>query len=256
MMKNFLLALMVFGWGKTTAQPLRLAPPQTTSTRLFALPGTKISFDFRLQGAEIRYTSDGTEPNEASTIFASPLKVSTPSCIKAKSFKTGFLPSETTTVQVLPFQSKAIDSIEMITPISKKYPANGWKTLCDKQLGDANFQQNWVGCDANEFELTLHFSKKRRLSNMAVGLLRQQKSWIFLPSAIELYDKKGKLLTSIALPAEAIELPNSTEIISLKLPKQRYKSLKIKLIALPTLPDWHPGAGSSGWIFLDEIMAW
>lgn len=241
--------------GKTTAQKLQLASPQTASQRLFASPNLKVNFDFRLQGAEIRYTTDGTEPTVASAIFTSPIKVSGPAILKAKAFKAGFLPSETTTIQVLPYQSQAFDSIS-IAPAPKKYPANGWKTLCDKQLGDANFKQNWLGFDSTEIDLTVIFSKKQPISNIAIGFLRQQNAWIFLPAAIEIYDKKGKLLARENLTVEAAALPNSMEFISLKLTKYRHKSLTIKIIALHSLPAWHSGAGNSGWVFLDEIMAW
>ncbi len=255
MLKNSLLLLMILVVGKTTAQNLQLAPPQTSSTRLFAAPDTKIDFNFRLKGAEIRYTTDGTEPTTTSSIFTHPLSISRPTTLKAKSFKTGFLPSESTTVQILPFHSRPVDSIG-ITPAPKKYPGNGWKTLCDRILGDANFRQNWLGFEGRNIELELFFTKKRPVSHIMVGLLRQQNAWIFLPSTIEVYDKKGKLVANQALPDESLELPDSMEIICVELPKHRHKYLKIKLIALTSLPAWHPGTGNAGWIFSDEIMAW
>ena len=250
-----MLFLFLLALGKTTAQTLQLAPPQTPDSRVFALPGNTVGFDFRLQGAEVRYTTDGTEPTTTSKIYANPLKIKNLKILKAKSFKNGFLPSETTTVQLLPFHSHALDSIGVV-PTPKKYPANGWKTLCDRQLGDGNFRQNWLGLEANEIELQLFFTQKRPVSHISIGFLRQQKAWIFLPAALEVYDKKGKLLASQTLPKEAFELPDGMETANIELPWHRHKYLKIKLIALPTLPAWHPGTGSSGWIFLDEIMAW
>ncbi|MBI1224889.1 MAG: hypothetical protein GC192_06595 [Bacteroidetes bacterium] len=255
-MKLHPILFLIFSLSSSTAQTLQLAPPQTPQSRIFASPGLKIAFDFRLQDAEIRYTTDGSEPTENDKIFTTPIAINDlVAIVKAKSFKPRFLPSETTTVQVLPYQSCQIDSINM-TPTPKKHMANGWKTLTDKRLGDSNFKQNWLGFDSTIINLAVDFSKKQRLSHIAIGFLRQQKSWIFLPAAIEVYDAKGKLLTSQHFPDEAKELPNSAEIISLDLSKHRYKSLKIKLIALPTLPEWHSGASNSGWLFLDEVMVW
>lgn len=250
-----LLLLLFLVLGKTSAQTLQLSPPQTTSPRLFDLPGLAIKFDFRLQGAQIRFTTDGTEPIANSPIYISPIKATGPVVLKAKAFKSGFLPSETTTVQVLPYQSFYFDSIG-VAPAPKKYLANGWKTLCDQHLGDENFMQNWLGFDSTAIILELFFSKKRPVSNLAIGFLRQQKAWIFLPTAIVVYDKKGNLLATQRLPDEAASLPDSMEIISLKFPKHRHKSLIVKLIAQKQLPTWHPGAGQQGWVFLDEIMAW
>ncbi len=242
-------------WGEIAAQPFQLAPPQTQNSRIFASPSTSISFDFRLEGANIRYTTDGTDPTENSTIYTRPLKCNGFETIKAKSFKAGFLPSEAIVVEIIGARSHPFDSIA-VAPVPQKYPANGWKTLCDNHLGDEKFQKNWLGFEAKAVELQLFFAKKYPISNISIGLLRQQPSWIFLPAAIEVYDKKGKMLLRQTLPIEATELPSDQKIVNIEMPSHRHKSLKIKLIALPTLPEWHPGAGNNGWIFLDEVMAW
>ncbi len=237
-----------------TAQDLQLAPPQTPNSRVFATKETTVSFDFRLEGAEIHFTTDGSEPTTQSSIYSNPLKTKGLETLKAKAFKSGFLPSETTTVQLLPLFSSQFDSIAL-SPAPKKYLGDGWKTLCDGKLGDGNFHQKWLGFESKEIELQLFFTQKKPISQVSVGLLRQQGAWIFLPAAIEIYDEKGRRLAGQTLPQEANELPTAQEIIPLNLPKRRYKFLKIKLIALPTLPTWHPGKGNNGWMFLDEIMA-
>ena len=46
-------------------------------------------------GAEIRYTTDGSEPNESSPIYSTPLSVSTTTTLKAKAFKELWTASET-----------------------------------------------------------------------------------------------------------------------------------------------------------------
>jgi hypothetical protein len=255
MKKQLLHLLLLMVWGQITAQPFQLAPPQTQSSRIIASPSTSISFDFRLEGANIRYTTDGTEPTENSTIYTQPLNYNGFETLKAKSFKAGFLPSEATIVELIGARSHPFDSIA-VAPAPRKYPANGWKTLCDNQLGDENFQKNWLGFEAKAVELQLFFAKKHPITNISIGLLRQQPSWIFLPTAIEVYDKKGKMLLRQTLPNEATELPSDQKIVNIKMPTHRHKSLKIKLIPLTTLPEWHHGAGNSGWIFLDEVMAW
>ncbi len=48
-------------------------------------------------GATIRYTVNGTEPTESSTIYTAPIPVSTTTTIKAKGFATGLVPSVTAT---------------------------------------------------------------------------------------------------------------------------------------------------------------
>jgi hypothetical protein len=46
-------------------------------------------------GAEIRYTTDGSEPTLASTLYAGPISITKTATVKAKAFRDGFLPSKT-----------------------------------------------------------------------------------------------------------------------------------------------------------------
>ncbi|MCA9382185.1 chitobiase/beta-hexosaminidase C-terminal domain-containing protein [Candidatus Dojkabacteria bacterium] len=47
-------------------------------------------------GAEIRFTTDGTEPNETSTMYFQPVELTETTILKAKAYKTNFTPSLTT----------------------------------------------------------------------------------------------------------------------------------------------------------------
>lgn len=253
MTRLLLLLFLVLVADRLSAQTIQLALPQTPSSRLFASDTATVTFDFRMNGAEVRYTTDGSEPNSGSTIYTNPLKINGLATIKAKSFKQGFLPSETVNVELVQTGRHHFDSIA-ISPSPKKYMANGWRTLCDKQLGDDNFRQNWLGFNGKEAEFELFFHKKQKASQVSVSLLQQQGAWIFLPQKIEIYDKKGRLLSSQILPKAANEQAPGQEITNLNFPRRRYKTLKIKLIALSELPSWHSGKGNTGWFFLDEIM--
>lgn len=247
--------LCLLAFGQTMAQPFQLSPPQTPSTRLFATADKTLAFDFRLAGAEIRYTTDGSEPTALSLIYSKPLTIKGLATVKAKSFKPGFLSSATTTVQLMKPGGIPIDSVA-ISPAPKKYLAKGWKTLCDGQLGDGNFQKNWLGFEEKAVEAKIIFAKKTKVSQLAIGYLQQQGSWIFGPAQVQVYDEKGRLLASQTLTDAALEQASAQTAISVALPKGRHKALTIKVLALPSIPDWHPGKGGTGWLFLDEVLVW
>jgi len=60
--------------------------------------GTKsLSLAHADQGVSIRYTTDGTEPTATSTEFSAQVSVNKTMTVKAKAFRTGFLPSKTVT---------------------------------------------------------------------------------------------------------------------------------------------------------------
>lgn len=48
-----------------------------------------VSISCTTDGAEIRYTTDGTEPTSTSTLYSSPINISTTTTLKAKAWKTG-----------------------------------------------------------------------------------------------------------------------------------------------------------------------
>lgn len=63
-----------------------------------ALPTPKVvSISCGTSGAEIRYTTDGTDPTEDSALYTGPFQVMSNQTVKAKAFKAGLLASETVT---------------------------------------------------------------------------------------------------------------------------------------------------------------
>lgn len=54
-----------------------------------------VSLACTTDGAEIRYTTDGTEPTEASTLYTAPILLTATTTVKAKAFKTAWFASET-----------------------------------------------------------------------------------------------------------------------------------------------------------------
>ena len=78
-------------------------PDNMTPTPTFNPPGgtytsqQSVSMYCALGGADIRYTTNGSEPTETSNLYSSPISVAYTNTIKAKAFKTGYNPSQTST---------------------------------------------------------------------------------------------------------------------------------------------------------------
>ncbi|MEZ5302588.1 MAG: chitobiase/beta-hexosaminidase C-terminal domain-containing protein [Verrucomicrobiales bacterium] len=71
------------------------APTITPDAKLFGT-STTATMATLTPGAEIRYTTDGSDPTAASTLYTAPLAISATTTLRARAFKAGLEPSETT----------------------------------------------------------------------------------------------------------------------------------------------------------------
>ena len=72
--------------------------------------GSQVILSTTTTGATIRYTVDGSDPTESSLIYNSPITITQSLTLKAKAFKSGYLPSQISTYnyQVLVVQSLSL----------------------------------------------------------------------------------------------------------------------------------------------------
>ncbi len=70
---------------ETFVYTLRASQPGMTGT-----PGTGITLSSLTSGASIRYTTNGSEPDGTSTLYTTPVAISTTTTLKARAFKAGY----------------------------------------------------------------------------------------------------------------------------------------------------------------------
>ncbi|HNW24755.1 MAG TPA: chitobiase/beta-hexosaminidase C-terminal domain-containing protein, partial [Candidatus Cloacimonas sp.] len=81
--------------------------PQQAATPTFNPPAgvygnpISVTISSTTPGATIRYTTDGSEPGETSTLYSAPVAVATTTTLKAKAFASGFSPSYTATASYI-----------------------------------------------------------------------------------------------------------------------------------------------------------
>ena len=248
--RSFFLLVMIWVMpGYQYAQDnIRLAPPVTKALSVFFQQSACVQFEFRMQGAVIRYTINGDEPNEYSTIYKEPICINSTVIIKAKSFSTGFLPSSSVSVQCIK-TTGAIRSIEGTNPESQ-YNKGGLKRLFDLQPGGLGPGDGWLGFRKDTIEWVIHFSKKQKTGKIHIGLMRSQGSWIFYPEIIELIFFNGKSIGQKMFTADPA--PDEKNIFSFPV-KKKISGLIVRIQNYSTLPEWHPGKGNKPWLFIDEI---
>ena len=139
----------------------------------------------------------------------------------------------------------------------------GSASIVDGVLGDVDWRKGeWTGVQGEDLVVELRSSTKRagKEIEVEIGLLKDIKSWIALPSTIEVvaHFANGQSSTgSIDLQSRALSEEPSTIMRGLVVLKFRKKSeltsVTIRLVNPGSMPEWHPGKGGASFIFLDEI---
>ncbi|NBT87759.1 MAG: glycoside hydrolase family 92 protein [Flavobacteriaceae bacterium] len=153
-----------------------------------------------------------------------------------------------------------IDPLRTITPktpFANQYSAGGPYALIDGYFGSNDFRTGtWQGYEGVDIDVIVDLGRVQTVNEVSINFLEDQRSWIFLPTEVELavgLDEQTKTIDKIELPeiTPRKESMQKTITFSLDGSLQRYIHLKAKNYG--TLPPWHLGYGGEAWLFADEI---
>jgi len=130
------------GWGYGSER--QFSTTGTVATPTFdPSPGTyastqDVSISCATPEATIHYTTDGSEPNESSDIYASPIPVSAATTLKARAYKSGWTPSDVAAgvyiiIEVPTVTTQSADSIGVSVAILHGSIANSGGENCDER---------------------------------------------------------------------------------------------------------------------------
>lgn len=216
-------------------------------------------FKHPIPGVQIRYTTDGSEPDSLnSPIFKTGLTITESSVVKAKAYKAGWYGSDVLKFSFLK-STYLPDSIRLVTLPDEKYRADGSNSLIDHQLGDLNFGGGkWLGFQ-KDMEIAMRFAQPVNLQSVTLNMMSNIGSSIFFPTEIEVWgganQSQLKLLSKIKPVAPVKDEPSLLKGIVCKFTSSQPVTY-IKVIAKPIkkIPEWHPSKGQPGWVFVDEIL--
>lgn len=257
--------LVVFGLLFAKAQDtFQLAPPFMKYPSVFFEKEAVVSLEFAQAGTRIHYTLNGLEPSENDPVYRRPLvfKNST-TTLKAKVFGAGFLPSETVEATFYK-RGLAIEQVIHDQP-HDRYRGAGYATLTDGLGGIANHgHPTWLGFQQEKITIEVRLEKPQKIRQLLLHVLKNQGTWIFLPQRIEVfylyqlpettaYVWMGTKVLDAAkmddrVACQAILMPLDGEI--------KTDRLVVKIYPLAQIPEGHPGKGTLGWLFLDEIKVY
>ena len=244
---------------KDDGKPLKLNDPQVKNTSFVFTKPLQLELSHPIKGVNIRYTTDGTDPDSTKSMIYKPgIIITQNTIIKARAYKPGWYGSDV--VQTNFYKSVYTpDSISFIAGPNEKYTADGAKTLIDKDLGGTNFGNGkWIASQ-KDLAIYMQFNKPVALHTVTLNVMRNIGSQIFLPISVEVWGGTDaahlKLLGTVKPPPPQKNDPFLVAGMDCKLEEDKPLSC-LKIVAKPiqNLPKWDPVKKQPGWVFMDEIF--
>ncbi len=206
-----------------------------------------VSLKTEVNGLDIHYTLDGSEPTLQSPKYNSPFTLTKTSTVKAQAFNHGSPVGYTSSLE-FPIH-KATDLVD---------PSEKVARLTDLNYGKLDRQDpNWTNFD-NGLDVTLEFKEPTEIKEVKFNTLRFTISAIYPPEKVEVYGSMdGKEFVKLG-ESEQLEISHTqgrNKIpFAITFEPTTVKAIKIKGKEINPLPEGHHRAGVQAVIKVDEIV--
>jgi beta-galactosidase len=239
----------------STLENMLPTPKIEAELNLFNKP-MKISILDSNHGTIIRYTVDGTEPNEKSKIYDEPFTITSSCTVRAKAFKKGYTASFTT--------SKSFHFLNLSSCIFEEMPVQRYSknyeyALLDGKKGNAgDYYNNWLGFSGTDIDATIELSVAEDIDKILIGFCHEPNNWVFAPAAVTIFTSADGINYqefAAKLPFAAANKKDSGGRIKVEanINRKDIKFIKIKVENIKTLPEWHAYSGEEAWLMIDEV---
>lgn len=213
----------------------------------------------RLQPAvEIRYTTDGSVPNQNSKLYLEPIKIDSTSIVNIAAFKDMRSIGKQYSLS-FSFHKALNAKIFLKNSYDERYRAGGDNALIDGVRGSDNFRDGlWQGFEGVDFESLIDLGEEKEISKIIPRFLLDSNSWIFLPNKVEiLISKDDKNFSTVKTIMNNVPLKSSKIIqkdFTAEFQNTMARYIKVRAENIKKCPDWHPSAGGKAWLMIDEIV--
>ncbi|WP_347840600.1 alpha-L-fucosidase [uncultured Draconibacterium sp.] len=216
------------------------------------------------KASKIYYTLDGSIPTEESELYRGALTVHQSTTINALVV----CPDNKKSLMSTATFSKANYSVKYNTNYSKKYPAQKELTLVDGVKGNLSYSDgNWQGFEQNDIDVVVDLGEEKEINFVSSNYFKHVKASVFAPEFVEYsfstdginFSGNIKMINENNLEKSKNEIRSYrglSEIQTYDTVVTDTKARYVRVVAknVETCPDWHAGAGSAAWLFVDEIL--
>lgn len=209
-------------------------------------------------GADIRYTLDGSEPTANSAKYTAPLAIKESCRLRATAFRSSGKGVEV--ADNIHFSKSMACPVKLLTSPHVNYTFGGASLLTDGLLGEStNFRTGrWMGFSGNDLEAVIDLGKLTDISEITVHTCVDKVEWVFDTRGIEVLGSEDgvnfKALAKEDYKSLTDSDPNKIYTHTVKFATTKTRYVKVKVLSEQVIPAWHGAAGKSGFVFVDEIQ--
>lgn len=227
------------GFKDDGTNPLKLNLPEVKNSSMVFTESAPLELSHPIKGVEIRYTTDGTEPDSSSVLFDGKAELKKNTYVKAKAFKQGWYSSDVAEFYFLKCSVKP-DSTKLLYKLNSVHQAEREKSYFDNKLGviGANnpaWANNWTGVRHTDMGLVCYFNNPTTVSSLGLHYMLEETTGIYPPGSLEVWggdnEDNMKKLASLRPPAPPKGGKPSLETVEVSFKPQKVSCLKI--IAIP-----------------------
>ncbi len=217
-----------------------------------------VEVELQAQGdTPIRYTLDGSDPTPESPLYEKPIEIKESCILKAQSDRPGM----GNRVYEKHFAAhKAMGRpVQLITETHPNYTFTCPDLLTDGVVGVGPYNSgDFAGWYNKPFEAVVEMDGTP-YSEVTVSTFVFKHDWILNPKTITIFTSEdGEAFTEVTSMKVKLEGEindgNGCKDYTLKFGETSAKFIKIVAETYTELPQWHPGAGRPGFLFIDEII--
>lgn len=164
------------------------------------------------------------------------------------------------TITVATQPNKALGKKVTLLTKPRKYAKEDPQVLTDGALGGNSFYANWLGFEGNHLEAIIDLESPQEISTVSTAFLQVTNHVVFFPEKVNYaYSTDGKNFTTLGTISNISPLTKSSKVndiqyFNLNFPTVKAKYIKITAENMNEPPYWHHAAGTSAWIFADEVI--
>lgn len=235
--------------------PVLPAPFVAAGDRTFE-EATTVALGCAAPSASIRYSLDGSEPDERSPLYEKPFRLSATTTLRMRAFAPGFPPTAAIPAAFTRLPSSR--TIILATAYRPRYSGGGDRALIDGLRGASDFRLGgWQGYNGVDLDATVDLGKVETVRRVTTGFLQDQDSWIFMPLALEVeLSLDGTAFTPAGTARNEIDERLEGTVVrdyAVTFAPAPARYVRVRARNRGVCPPWHKGAGEPAFVFADEI---